>query len=77
MVVLDKLDVDTGIGKELPLVVAFEKKSALVPKYAGLEDEDIGNRGGNDFHSKTRSESTLIRYSPYPLLANGRASASS
>jgi hypothetical protein len=54
MVVLDKGDVESGQLPPDPFVEALEEKSALVAKYLGFEDKDIGNGCFDNVHGCSR-----------------------
>src|SRR2546425_257165 len=64
MVVLHELDVEPGGVLERLAVVAFQEEAARVLEHLRLEDQDLRNFRADDLHQKSRSESTLSRYSP-------------
>src|SRR5471030_1134090 len=77
MIVLDEFDINASGIQESPLVVSLQKKSSRIAVYHRLQDKHVGDCGTHDLQSKTLSDSTRRRYSPYPLFANGLAKASS
>src|SRR6267378_5973864 len=64
MVVLHELDVEPGGLHERLAVVAFQEEPARVLEHLRLEDQNLRNFRADDLHQKSRSESTLSRYSP-------------
>src|SRR5712664_617249 len=64
MVVLHELDVEPGGLHERLAVVAFQEEPARILEHLRLEDQDLRDFRADDLHQKSRSESTLSRYSP-------------
>jgi hypothetical protein len=51
MVVLHEVDVEASFAKRAP-VPALEEESTLVAEHARLDDEHVGDRGGDDAHRR-------------------------
>jgi hypothetical protein len=56
MVVLDEACIQAGQFMPGTFIEALEKKAALIPEYPGLQDQDIGDGGCDDFHGNRFSD---------------------